>query len=123
MSDMHVLTGSGESWNVIGHFAVPDQTNVASINYRTAIVNSGVGGTTVLPDGDGNGGSISAAEKSQIEAGELYEHAFSVRLEANGATTPAAVALLKERYAEMKTRVVNKVKARLKYFGHNESET
>ena len=122
MADMHILTGDGATWNIVGHFAVPDQTNEANINYRTAIVNSGLGGATVLSDGDGSGGSISAAEKAQIEAGELYERAFSVRLEANGSATQAAIALLKARYTEIKTRIINEVKARLRYFGHTESE-
>ena len=61
MSDMHVLEGDGTKWRIVMHFAVPNANNLVNVNYRTALVNSGLGGTTVLadaPSGEVFGASI-----------------------------------------------------------------
>jgi hypothetical protein len=75
MSQWHALTGSldGNSYTIAYHVPIPSALNRVSINYRTAIINSGIGGKTILPDGDGTGGTISAAEKTSIGNGSILE--------------------------------------------------
>lgn len=76
MANWHALTGieDGNAYTIVYHIPIPNSNNRVSVNYRTAIINSGIGGKTILPDGDGTGGTISAAEKSSIQSGALYEH-------------------------------------------------
>ena len=124
MSDMHVITGgdSGE-WSIVMHFAVPDTNNAVMVNHRIALINSGLGGTTILPDGDGSDGTISAAEKTTIEAGELFEHIVSFPIESGGTTTPKLRTTIRNLYASEETSIINRLKRRLKYYGHTESAT
>ena len=51
MSDIHILAGntSGE-WQAVFHVAVPDANNAVSVNYRTALVNSGLGGSSTMEE-------------------------------------------------------------------------
>lgn len=58
------------------HEPVPAGNNAAGVSWRTALVNSGMGGTSIMPTGTG-AGQISAAELAQIEAGELREVSFT----------------------------------------------
>ena len=75
MANIHVLdqTGPGR-FRVVYHIAVPATTNSAGVAWRSAIAQS-INQTTpsVLPDGDGTNGTISAAEKAQIVAGAVLE--------------------------------------------------
>jgi len=122
MSDIHILTASDRHiYNVVMHFAVPDTTNPAGTNYRTALVNSGIGGSTALTEGVG-AGQISTLEKSQVEAGELYEHRVSFNAEGNGQGAPEIREALRAFYTSEKTRKINELQNRLKYFGHLESQ-
>lgn len=123
MSDMHVIDGDGRgSWKVVMHFAVPDADNDVGVNYRIALVNSGLKSTSVLPDGDGTGGSISTDEKNDLAAGILYEHVVSLRLDGSGTTNASRVANLKKLYAAAETEVINKLQKQLKLFGHNQAK-
>lgn len=75
MSDYHILEADqyGNSFRVVFHVPVPNQTNEVSYNYRTAIVEWQGGAENVqsaVP-------FISGAELTQLQAGELYEVAES----------------------------------------------
>ena len=107
---------------MVMHIAVPDADNSVSVNWRTALVNSGLGGITSLPDGDGNNGTISAAEKALIAAGEVLEHVMSARLESGGTSLAQQRTALRAWYAKAKTTVVSDLQTKLRYYGHNESE-
>ena len=122
MADIHVLTGDqNRSWSVVMHFNVPDATNEVGVNYRTALVTSGLGGSTALPDGDGTGGTISAAEKAEIEAGIKAEYSASVLVESGG-TSPAEMrAMLRGEYARQNATAIANLQSRLRYFGHVEA--
>ena len=122
MADMHILTGNGDRWTVIMHLPVPNTNNPVGTNWRTAVVASRIGGSTSLPDGDGTGGTISAAEKALIEAGEVIEHSASVRLESMGTVLADQRAALRAWFAAAKVNVLVEVQKRLRYFGYNESE-
>ena len=75
MANWHALTGTpdGNSYTVVYHIPIPSANNRSGINYRIALIGSGLGGTTVLPDGDGTLGTISSAEKTLITSGEVVE--------------------------------------------------
>ncbi len=121
MADMHVLTGSKNRWNVIMHFPIPNSNNPVSVNYRTALVNSGLGGFTQLVEGTGPG-QITTAEKVQVESGELYEHSVEVFADGTGQSTGGRQALLREVYTVTKDAVIADLQDKLKFFGHTESE-
>lgn len=105
------------------HFAVPNTNNAVGVNHRTALINSGLGGTTILPDGDGSDGTISPAEKTSIENGELFEHVVSFPVESGGSTTPKLRTTIRDLFASEQTSITNRLKRRLKYYGHTESAT
>lgn len=126
MADMHVMTGDGKSWDVIFHIAVPDANNTVGVNWRTALVNSGLGGTTQLTEGVGPElaqGRISSTEKAQVEAGELIEKRIAFRVEGNGNSLAAVRANLRTRYTRVSAAVLADLQAQLKYFGHTEEES
>jgi len=123
MSDMHVIDGDGKgTWRVVMHFDVPDINNAVAVNFRTALINSGLATTTVLPDGDGTEGTISAAEKTDLTNGVKFEHVFSLDLDDSGTTTSSRIASLQAAYARENTAVVDNVKSRLKFFGHDQAK-
>ena len=123
MSDIHILSGDGKGrWNVIFHFAVADANNAVSVNYRTALVNSGFGGTTSMTEGVG-AGQISTAEKAQVEAGELYEYGTSLLVETGGTAALELQAMIRAEYTRLNTQIINDLQKRLKYFGHTESQS
>jgi hypothetical protein len=123
MAIYHVLTGSGDgnSFDVVFHVAVPNAANRAGISYRTALVNSGMGGATSLPDGDGTGGTISAAEKAQVQAGAVYEHRERVETHP-GETAAQLKAKVDARHAALSATgagtFLDALAKRLSYFGY-----
>lgn len=116
MADIHVLEGSGGRWRVVAHLDVPDANNFVGVNYRTALVSSGLGGTTVLADGDGTEGTISAAEKTLIQNGSVYEHVFNYELGDGNAAS--LLAELREQYAQEDTQAIARLQNSLRFFGH-----
>lgn len=78
MSNIHVLTIDGPEVTLVMHFAIPATNNLASVPYRTIL--GRVYSTTQLPDGDGSQGTIGAAEKAQIAAGEVVEVVATLKL-------------------------------------------
>ncbi len=104
------------------HFPVPDTNNDVAVNYRTALVNSGIGGSTVMAEGVGPG-QILAAEKTAIEAGEVYEHVAPFRIESSGKTPAQLQRTIRGFLAQAKIDVVAELKRKLRYYGHTESES
>jgi hypothetical protein len=118
MASYHVLTGQddGNAFRVVFHLPIPVANNRAGVAYRTALVNSGLGGTTTLPDGDGTGGTISAAEKTQVQAGQILEHAENFPTNP-GESAVQLQARIDARYAELTTVGLDRAQKRLTYFG------
>ena len=76
MANIHVLESPAPGrYRVVYHVAIPASNNPAGVAWRTAVVNSrdATRPVSVLPDGDGTDGTISAAEKAQIVSGAVYE--------------------------------------------------
>lgn len=123
MSDIHVLdAGAGSAWQCVFHVAIPDAANQVSVSYRTALVNSGIGGTTVLEEGTGPG-QISTAEKAAIEAGEVYECVVRVRLESGGTQAGQLRATVRACYLHTEDELIAALQRRLRYYGYEESKT
>ena len=75
MAIWHVLPGDSGVVRLVCHFPAPVGDNQANppISHALAAKRFGLSGTTVLPDGDGLGGTISAAEKTAILDGTTLE--------------------------------------------------
>ena len=122
MADIHVLTGGNRGDVLVAmHFAVPDQDNSVGVKYRTALVNSQIGGSTRLPEGCGPG-QIAAAEKTQVENGEVHEYVCSFPIGSGGAAAAELRASLRALYTARKQSVLTTLQDRLRWFGHEESE-
>jgi hypothetical protein len=71
MANMHVLGAEGGgAYRIVCHYAIPATTNSAGLAWRTAYARSRGWPAdvlpTVLPDGDGTLGTISAADKATV---------------------------------------------------------
>jgi len=120
MAEIHVLTGNGDSWNVVFHIPIPVLNNAVGQPYRTVLVNSGIGGSTVLGEGTGPG-QITTAEKASIQAGAVYEVSLSYPFESGGTTPAQLLATVRALYQREKTRLLAELQARLRYFGYTEA--
>lgn len=75
MANVHVLDQPAPGrFRVVYHIAIPVGSNGAGVAWRTAVARAKVdtANPSILPDGDGTGGTISGPEKAQIVAGEVY---------------------------------------------------
>ena len=72
MANIHILDNQAGRVLLVLHIAIPAGNNSAGMAWRAALLRTG-GGTTMLPDGDGTLGTISAAEKASVLAGAIYE--------------------------------------------------
>ena len=104
MANSHILeqTAPGR-FRVVYHVAIPATNNAAAVSWRTImaarVAASVLAGNpaSVLPDGDGTNGTISAAEKAQIVSGAVYE---AVRDE-KGQSLAAFAGMFTQRSAEI----------------------
>ena len=132
MSDIHVIdSADSDEIRLVFHYPVPDENNAVGVNFRTAIVNSGVGqsenpdGTpgrrTIMRSGTGPG-QITIAEETQLDAGELFEFVTSERVGLDFSLAQMQ-AKAQAKYATDNVEVQRKIAARLKYFGATTSAT
>lgn len=121
--DIHILTGNGRhKWTIAFHFAVPDQNNNVGINYRIALVNSSLGGTSVMTEGTG-AGQIATAELAQIAAGEVLEHSEQFLAESGATNNAEMLAAAQALYVAREPTVLNALKKQLRYFGYTGSSS
>lgn len=117
MADIHVLAGDGlRHWTLAFHFAVPDQNNNINVSYRTALINSGIGGTSQMTEGPGPG-QVTAAELALIEAGELYEFSLSFLAESGATNNAELLAAIRDQYAKCEIPVLDRLRKQLRYYG------
>lgn len=123
MSDIHVLSGAeaGGSIQVVFHFPVPDTNNSVGVNYRTALVASGKGGTTAMTEGT-DPGEISTAEKALIESGAVYEHSRTIIFSGGPLSGAQLVAQVRSFYTRDKADLTARIATALKYFGFTADE-
>ena len=111
MANIHVLeqTAPGR-FRVVLHVAIPAGNNPAGVPWRTAVAASvNAAKPSVLPDGDGTNGTISAAEKAQIISGAVFE----VVREEKGQTTASAANI----YALRSAAILAELQARYNQYG------
>jgi len=128
MADFHVLdTDDRESIRVVFHYAVPNTANSASLSYRTALIRSdrvakdslGVP-STVLPTGDGSGGTILADELASLQAGAIAEQVAHVKYKPDA--SPAALrAHIRAIYQARKSEWLRAAQAQLRWFGYTDT--
>ena len=126
MADLHALDkdATGQHQRVAFHFPIPDLPNAAGLSYRTALILSGIGGTTILAEGDGKLGTISAAEKAAIAAGAVFESVESLppQYVTGDGSLPAKVSgTLLYVHAKRKKAVLAELTARLERYGQTET--
>ena len=112
MANTHVLTATGNTITLVLHIAIPATNNPRGVAWRTALVRSGIGGKTILPDGDGTGGTISALEKADVSSGAVYELVTSPK---RMTSTNAA---LDEFYAKLSAETLAGLQTMLANYGH-----
>jgi hypothetical protein len=93
MGDTHVVDHGTGAFTVALHYPVPDLLNEAGVNYRDALVASGIGlqpsgRRTILDD-------INPAEEQLLDFGQLYEHTANTNVEPS-AEAQAALYLLEQ---------------------------
>lgn len=121
MANMHVLTQYGGKFRIALHIAIPAGNNAAGVPWRTALVRSGLGLATRLPDGDGTAGTISAPEKADVAAGNVLELEDEVDVTRGGTLTSNAQlgAFLDAWYAARSAEVLDRLQAQLAQYGRN----
>lgn len=112
MADYHILSADkyGNAFQVVFHFPVPDQTNEANVNYRTAIVQyqGGAPIQSILTD--------PGAEQTQLDAGEIYERSYTFNSNPN--ETPAQKqAKLDALWGTKNSEVQDELQKVLSYWG------
>ena len=116
MSAIHVLTGKGDNtYLCVVHIAIPNTNNPVGTNWRAALINSGIGGKTILAEGTGPG-QITTQEKALIASGALYEITLAFQ-DMPAWTNQQRVAELQARAAEVSEQALARLQAQLKYFG------
>ena len=120
----HVRDGikDGNSYNVIFHIPVPSSANAIGYNYQTAIVNSSIGGRTVMPTGN-NIDQITVSEYNQIISGQILEHSetFYTNPGQNLATLSSLVNKRYDELASVTGSFLSELANRLKYWGGKSS--
>lgn len=120
MSSVHVLSSASTSATLVYHFPVPNTNNSAGVNWRLVVSRSrstvSAGVTTppksVLPSGDGTGGTISPAEATQIANGDVAE---VVLVEKN---RPSTNAQLDEMYNKRLAQFLAEMQDKFGYYGY-----
>lgn len=122
MANVHVIAG-GQPGTVrlVCHIATPSISSQANpaLTDAQAVLRSGQGGTTILPDGDGNGGTISTAEKNEIIAGTKFERAVDWDLgnDFDQLTGPQQLAKLDDKYNQISADERTRLQRMLRWFG------
>lgn len=120
MSQWHALDGipDGNAYRIIFHVPIPSANNRVGVNYRAALIGSGIGGTTVMAEGP-NPGQITTAEKASLAAGSLMEIAETIYTRP-AETMQQLAARVDARYTELANvsgAYLADIKRRLDYWG------
>lgn len=119
MANWHATTGSldGNSFRIAYHIPIPATLNAAGISYRDSLKNSGLGGKTILADGNGQGGTISNTEKADIVNGLIYEVAENIDTNP-GESSAVLIAKVNARHAELVRKHQAELQKKLTYYGY-----
>jgi len=124
MSDYHVLTVSPDkkTVTVVFRIPIPDETNQAGKNYRTALVEKL---THESPSGtiESKSPFSTSEELSQVQNGEVYEVLTSVRFSSLSLTNAQRRDELDAKFEELKTKALAQLKTELEWWGYKRDVT
>lgn len=118
---MHVRGRTSRGYSVVCHFPIAAGNNDVGLAWRTAYARSKGALSTVLPDGDGTLGTISAAEKTSVTqatptvAESVQE--FQIPDDWGALNGPQRQALLDAWYAVASTEWTNGNAELLRFYG------
>jgi len=116
MANIHVLEFvDTNKVRVVAHVAIPETTNNAGLTWRQLALLTDRGGTTILRDGDGTLGTISAAEKTQILAGAIIE--VQATLEIDTVPSGGRNAFYDAAFVSIQTEYVREFRQTYKFWG------
>lgn len=128
MSDIHVIAGDNTNWTLVFHFPVPDLDNDVSVNFRTALANSGIGidpetgRRSRLLAGTGLG-QINPAEEAMLDSGALFEHTINFPIESGGTSSAQLIRTAEALYNAALANRSADLQASLRYFGFTRDVT
>jgi len=119
MADYHVLTMSPDkkTVNVVFRIPIPDEKNKAGKSYRVALVEklTHESSTGTI---ESKSPFSSSAELTQVQSGEVYELLTSVRFSSLFLTNAQRRDELDAKFNELKTKIVNRLKTELEWWGY-----
>lgn len=129
MADSHVLEIVNGIAQVVMHFPVPTGNNAVGITLPAALVKSkglddkraAIVPQSILPDGDGTGGTIDAVEKAAIADGTLSERLVRVEIEEGRDTEAKVQRALRKFYGREQTEFQAELSRELKWYGMTDS--
>lgn len=109
MSNYHVMeiNDKEDQATVAFHIAVPDEANAVSVNLRTAVLEH-LEPDSVVP-------FIGTSERTQIQAGEIYEHVATVEFNAH-LTVAEKRTIIDDRYTALNAAIPDKIRNRYRCF-------
>lgn len=115
MSDYHVLTSnlSDTEITLAFHIPIPDAANSAGVNYREALIESGMN-----PGAPVSRVPWLTTEQDSINAGALYEHVEMVKVDAALSKLQKRQAI-DARYLALALKLPAKIEAALDWWGTN----
>ena len=118
MANYHILSADtyGNRFQVVMHFPVADQDNEVGYSYRTAIVEWQT--SVDAPLVQSTVPFITGTELTQLQAGEVYERAYSFNSNPNE-TLGQKQARLDAMYTANQAAVQDEVGKVLGFWGHN----
>jgi hypothetical protein len=126
MANYHLRIGlpDANAYQVIFHVPIPNVNNVVGVNYRTALVRSGLGGTTIMAEGNAPG-LITTAEKNSIVSGALYEYVSQINTNPGetDAQLQARLDAMYTAFANVNQPLLQGLQHQLKYFGFDRTVT
>lgn len=111
MSRLHILARG----QCVLHEPVPVGNNAAGVPWRTALVASGMGGTSILSTG-ANPWQNTTEEAAQIASGEVLEISFTVELKP-GMSTAERNAAMDAQIANLSREKQAEIAQALRFFG------
>ena len=110
MANVHILdVQRGTYARLVYHIPVPSGNNNSGVAWKDVIVRAGLNPASILRDGDGAGGTISAAEKASIAAGDLVEIVITEKAQPPGAANLTRLFNLhKDEFVAMLNATYNK---------------
>lgn len=125
MANMHALDAANGRFRVVMHFPIPVHPSLGTVNaaglaWSTALIRSGRynKGATILPDGDGTGGTIGTVEKAAIVLGTVVECVEEVLIE-TAQTNAERLAYLDAKYAQVVADAQASILKDLRWYGFN----